>query len=95
MRTKRGHFLVPIFAIAVGVALIYVGLRRGWGVVWAAAGGFCVVVGLGAELLALAWRLPGAVGTFLRRPIVGILIVGAVVAALAAVAVLGIVSRFS
>ena len=95
MQTKRQHLLVPIFAIAVGVALLYVGLWCGWGVVWAAAGGFFAVLGLGAEVLGLAWTLPGPVGTFLRRPTVGILIVGAVVAALAAVAVLAILSRFS
>jgi hypothetical protein len=95
MQIRREHFLVPVLAIAVGGALLYVGLWASWGIVWAAAGGFFLVLGLAAELLALTWRLPGPLGRLLRQPLVGILIVGAVVVALATVTALAILSRFS
>ncbi len=95
METKAEHFVVPVLVMLAGAALVYVGLWLGWGAVWAAAGAFFIVLGLGAEVLALAWRLPGTVGAYLRRPVVGILVVGAVVATLAVVVVLGILSRFT
>jgi hypothetical protein len=64
METKPEHFLAPVLVILVGAALVYVGLWLGWGAVWAAAGAFFIVLGLGAEVLALAWRLPGPIGAF-------------------------------
>lgn len=93
MKVTPAHILMPILCIMVGIALVCVGLFGGWGLVWAAGGGFFVTVGIGAGLLTLAWVLPGQAGTILRRPIVSILILGAVVAMMALTVCMGIVSR--
>jgi hypothetical protein len=47
MRITPAHVLMPILCLGVGVALLYVGLYRAWGLVWAVAGGFSITVGLG------------------------------------------------
>jgi hypothetical protein len=93
MKITPAHVLMPILCLGVGIALIYVGLYRGWGSVWAVVGGFFITVGLGAGVLTLAWVLPGPGGAILRRPIVSIVILGAVVAMMALTVYVGIVSR--
>jgi hypothetical protein len=87
------HVLMPILCLVVGAVLVYVGLFRAWGLVWAVAGGFFITVGLGAGVLTLAWVLPGPAGAILRRPIVSIVILCAVVAMMALTVYVGIVSR--
>jgi ABC-type Fe3+ transport system permease subunit len=94
MKITAAHFLVPILCILVGAVLIYLGLRAGWGVVWAAGGGFFVTLGISAEVLALAWVLPGPVGTFLRHPVISILMVVIVLAMMALTVYLGIASQW-
>ena len=93
MKITAVHILMPILCIVVGMVLVYVGLSRGWGLVWAVGGGFFVTVGVGAGLLTLAWMLPGRAGAILRRPIVSILILCAIVAMMALTVCTGIVSR--
>ena len=90
MRITPAHFLMPILCLGVGIALIYFGLFRAWGPVWAAAEGFFITVGLGAGVLTLAWVLPGPAGALLRRPIVSIVILGAVVGMMALTVYVGV-----
>ena len=85
MKMTRGHVLMPILSIVMGVLLIALGTSAGWGLVWAMGGGFFVVFGVGAMLLAAAWVLPGRAGEFLRQPIVSILIVGVILVVTVAV----------
>lgn len=92
MRVKARNFLVPVLPIVVGLLLMYVGLWGGWGAVWAAAGGYFVVLGLGAELLALSWVAPGRLGAILRHPVVSVLIVAAVLGMMILTVGLGILS---
>jgi hypothetical protein len=93
VRITAAHVWVPILVILIGLALICLGLRGGWGAVWAAAGGFFVVLGIGAELLTLAWALPGPVGTLLRHPVVSILIVALVLAMMGLTVYLGVANQ--
>jgi hypothetical protein len=59
MKITPAHVLMPILCLVVGIALLYVGLYRAWGLVWAVAGGFFITVALGVGVLTLAWVLPG------------------------------------
>jgi hypothetical protein len=93
MKVTPAHILMPILCIMVGIALVCVGLFGGWGLVWAAGGGFFVTVGIGAGLLTLAWMLPGRAGIILQRPIVNVLILCAVVAMMALTVCVGMVSH--
>jgi hypothetical protein len=93
MKITPAHILMPILSLGVGIVLLYVGLFRAWGPVWAVAGGFFITVGLGAGVLTLAWVLPGPAGAILRRPIVSIVILCAVVGMMAMTVYVGIVSR--
>jgi hypothetical protein len=93
VRITPAHVLMPVLCLAVGMALVYVGLSGGWGLVWAAGGGFFITVGVGAGVLTLTWVLPGPAGAMLRRPIVSILILCAVVGMMALTVYIGIISR--
>lgn len=93
MRITPAHVLMPVLCLAVGIALVYVGLSGGWGLVWAVGGGFFITVGVGAGVLTLAWVLPGPAGAMLRRPIVSIVILCAVVGMMALTVYIGIISR--
>jgi hypothetical protein len=93
MKITRGHVLMPILCIVLGVVLIILGTSAGWGLVWAMGGGFFVVFGVGALVLVLAWVLPGRSGGFLRRPIVSILIVGAILIMMSLTVWVGLASR--
>jgi hypothetical protein len=92
MKITRGHVLMPILCIVLGVVLIILGTSAGWGLAWVMGGGFFVVFGLGALALALAWVLPGPAGEFLRRPIVSIVIVGAILVMMLLTVVVGLAS---
>jgi hypothetical protein len=65
----------------------------GWGPVWTASGALLVTVGLAAEVVALAWVAPGRLGDFLRRPVVSILIVAAVVVMMILTVWLGVLNQ--
>jgi hypothetical protein len=93
MKITREHVLMPILCIVLGVVLIVLGTSAGWGLVWAMGGGFFVVFGVGALVLMLAWVLPGRAGMFLRRPIVSILIVSAILTMMSLTVWVGLASR--
>ncbi len=93
MKITRGHVLMPILCIVLGVVLIILGTSAGWGLVWTMGGGFFVVFGVGALVLVLAWVLPGRAGGFLRRPIVSILIVGAILIMMSLTVWVGLAGR--
>ena len=93
MKITPAHIILPIIAILVGMALIYAGLWGGWGIVWAAGGGFFIAVGLGAALLTLAWALPGSAGAFLRQPVISILILLIVLGMLCLTVSLGMLNQ--
>jgi hypothetical protein len=93
MKITPAHILMPILCMLVGIVLIYLGTSVGWGSVWAMAGGFFITVGIGAILLTLAWVLPGQLGALLRRPIVSVLILGAILVMMALTVWVGIANR--
>jgi hypothetical protein len=93
MKITPAHIILPIIAILVGMAIIYAGLWGGWGIVWAAGGGFFIVLGLGATLLTLAWALPDPAGAFLRQPMISILILLIVLSMLYLTVSLGILNQ--
>jgi hypothetical protein len=93
MKITPAHVVMPILCLEAGIALIYVGLSRAWGPVWAVAGGFFITIALGAGVLTLAWILPGSAGAILRRPIVSIVILCAVAGMMALTVYVGIVGR--
>ncbi len=75
MKPRRGEILLPFVALAVGSALIYLGLGQGAGLAWAAGGAFFIVLGVSALLLSLASTAIGPAGTILRSKAVSILII--------------------
>jgi len=90
MKVTPAHYTMPLLPIGAGAVLVYLGLFADWGLVWAAAGGFFLTVGLGAYVFTLAWTLPGTPGVLLRHPLVSILVVMAVLLMLGLTVLLGI-----
>ena len=90
MNIRLGHIILPLFAIAVGAALIYLGWQESLGTAWVAGGIMFIAIGVGALILNLAWLLPDPWGTWLKNRWVGIFILGIVLILLAITVVLGI-----
>jgi hypothetical protein len=93
MKVSVGHLLMPQLALLVGAALLYAGIWGGWGAAWVAGGAFFISIGLAANLLTLAWILPGPVGAFLRHPVTNIFILAMVLISLCLTVTLGIFGR--
>jgi hypothetical protein len=60
--------------------------------VGAGAGGFFIAVGVGTGVLALAWLLPGPMGALLRRPLVSLVILAAIILMMGITVFLGILN---
>ena len=68
MKITPAVIILPIVSLLVGGTLIYVGIYRHWGAVWTSGGVFFAALGAGAQILTLAWSLPGRAGRILRHP---------------------------
>jgi hypothetical protein len=79
MKITIGHIILPILAILCGILLILAGIKLGWGLTWTLAGVFFVTLGLVANLLTMAWVLPGPLGALLRHPVSNVLMLVLVV----------------
>ena len=90
MKTRRGEIILPFVVLAVGAALIYLGLGVGAGLAWAAGGAFFIVLGVSALLLSLATTATGTLGSFLRSKAVSILIILGLLVLLVLTVVLGV-----
>jgi hypothetical protein len=84
MKITIGHIVMPMIAILSGLLLVYTGLKLHWGLAWTLAGVFFITIGIVANLLTLAWVLPGPLGAFLRHPIVNVIMLASVVITLCA-----------
>lgn len=90
MKTRRGEIILPFVVLAVGVALIYLGLGMKAGQAWAAGGIFFIILGLSALLLTVATNATGKMGQFLRSKFVSLLIFLALLVSLVATVLLGV-----
>ncbi|HEX7568592.1 MAG TPA: hypothetical protein VF355_08510 [Anaerolineaceae bacterium] len=77
MHSRRGQFILSIFATAIGILLIVIGQTQR--PIWTAGGGFFVTIGIASMLMTLGWVLPGWAGKILRHPIFNVVAVLAVV----------------
>ncbi len=78
MHIRRGQFILSLFAIILGAALVIAG--QGRGAAWQAGGGFFIAIGAGALLMTLGSVLQGTPGQVLRHPIFNVVIIVAVAA---------------
>ena len=78
MHIRRGQFILSLFAIILGVALVIAG--QGRSAAWQAGGGFFIAIGAGALLMTLGSVLQGTPGQVLRHPIFNAVIIVAVAA---------------
>ncbi len=78
MHIRRGQFILSVFAIVLGTALVVVG--QGRAAAWQAGGGFFVAIGAGALLMTLGSVLQGTPGQVLRHPIFNAVIIVTVAA---------------
>ncbi len=90
MKISLGHIIMPFAAAGVGLALIYAGSGLGWGLAWSLAGGFFITLAVAAVLFSLGWVAPGPLGSFLRHPVVNMVIILAVLGMLAATVIAGV-----
>jgi len=90
MKTRRGEIILPFVVLAVGAALIYLGLGMKAGQAWAAGGIFFIILGLSALLLTVATNATGKMGQFLRSKFVSLLIFLAMLVSLVVTVILGV-----
>ena len=92
MKITYTHWLLSIASALVGTVLVLIGIRQELDTVWISGGAFFVTLALGSIVLALAWILPGRFGAFLRRPVVGVAVLGVVLLMLMVTVVFGIMA---
>jgi len=77
MHSRRGQFILSIFATAIWILFIVIGQTQR--PIWTAGVGFFVTIGIASMLMTLGWVLPGWAGKILRHPIFNVVAVLAVV----------------
>lgn len=93
MKTRRGEIMLPFVALAVGIALVYLGIGQGAGLAWASGGIFFIALGISAFTLSLANSNAGQANPFLQSKILSILIILVLMILLVVTVILGVLGK--
>jgi hypothetical protein len=71
MEVSRGHIVLIVLCLLVGLALLYAGTLGGLGLMWIGAGGYFVIIATGVGLRVMGRLLEGRAAQLLTGRFVG------------------------
>ncbi len=93
MKPRRGEIMLPFVVLAVGIALVYLGIGQGAGLAWASGGIFFIALGISALVLSLANSAAGQANTFLHSKALSVMIILVLMILLVVTVILGVLGK--